>query len=128
MITRRSLLFLSFPLLLSGCYNFYNPCADPDAISERWVPQCFYHLRVLDTDPSTSTVNAQYVGDYRQDKTKPMPSFTFHVRDLDHLKIQKNKEYYFIRQGSSPFLEPFSGTPKGVEYPEGNQDSAKAGK
>lgn len=110
MVMKRSLLLLGFLALLSGCVT--NPCVDPDAISPKWVPQCFYHLKVVATDPTNSIVKAQYAEDYRQDKTKQLPSYTFRVRDLDHLKLETGKDYYFIRQGSSPFLEPFSQKPK----------------
>jgi hypothetical protein len=103
-------LVLVFAGLLTGCFK--PACADPDAISEKWVPQCFYHLKVVETDPTNSMVKAQYAEDYRQDKTKALPSYTFRVRDLDHLKLETGKDYYFIRQGSSPFLEPFYQKPK----------------
>ena len=121
MTTMRSLLLLAFLVLISGCYNFYNACQDPDAISEKWVPQCFYHLKVLATDPKNSTVTAQYADDYRQDTTKPMQEFTFRVRDLDHLGLVQDQGYFFVRQGSSPYLEPFYGTPKCIyDYEKGN--------
>jgi len=126
MITIRGLLLFGFLALLSGCVT--NPCSDPDEISQKWVPQCLYYLKVTHTDPSNSTVKAQYALNYSK---KPIQTFSFRVRDLEHLKIEKGQEYYFIRQGSSPFLEPYYETPRGIfqhEPPEGKQDSSKAGK
>ena len=128
MITK-TLLLLGVLGLLTGCVTI--PCSDPDQVSEIWVPQCLYHLKVKETDPSNSTVTAQYASDYREDKTKPLTEFKFRVRDLGHLKIENGHEYYFIRQGSSPFLEPYYGTPKGIyqyEPPKVDQDGSKAGK
>jgi len=107
----RTFLFLGFLGLLAGCST--NPyCANPDAIAVKWAPQCFYHLTVTQTDRSNSTVTAHYADYFGPDPTKAKKTYTFRVRDLDHLKLETGKDYYFIRQGSSPFLEPFVEKPK----------------
>jgi hypothetical protein len=123
MIAPRRFLLFGIVALLSGCVPLTNPCPEPDAVSSKWVPQCLYYLKVIHTDPNNSTVKAQYVWDYRQDKTKALPSFIFRVRDLDHLKLETGKDYYFVRQGTSPFLEPYYEIPKGVRVPQDKVDT-----
>ena len=113
MLTPKSLVLLGFLGLMTGCVT--TPCSDPDAISEKWVPQCLYHLTVTHVDTSTSTVTAKVPDALNlTDPKQPAQIFKFRVHDLAHLKLEEEKEYYFIRQGSSPYLDPYYGTPKGI--------------
>jgi hypothetical protein len=96
MISLKSLLLLSLPVLLTGCTV---PCAPPNLLASDPAPSCFYQLKITNVDMNNHLVKGQLPATVHKnnDKEKTFSTsnskhlgkeFTFRVRDLDKLGNQ----------------------------------------
>lgn len=107
MVKLGSMAIVMVSALLAGCGM---KCPEPGYPGYRHAGPCSYSMRVVDIDQKRSEVTATISTRVKEERIDYAKPYTFRVRDLESLQLQKGKEYFFINVHNSPSLEAF---PKG---------------
>ena len=118
MTTGKTFVALVFLGLLAGCSK---PCPRPGdvakVVSEGPIHNCLYQLTITEIDLNNYLVKGKLPSDLDKKGIVQGQEYTFRVRDLDKLAnkqygIEKDKTYYFSRDGHGPYLEHYPADPK----------------
>ena len=118
MIMVGHLLVISFLALLSGCALVTGQCYPPSQLPiypssyATTASKCKYFLTVTDFNKDEGWVKGKYPKDLiTEHKANSKKEFTFLVRHLDWWVDKKQlvvgKDYIFMGDPDSPFLQPF---------------------
>lgn len=105
MLTLRYLAIFISSALLTGCGTY---CPTPGEPAPENETSCWYSMKVENIDAKrgevTATISTRVKRVAGVDFSK---RYTFLVRDLERLQLEKGKEYLFINVHNSPSLEAF---------------------